>query len=215
MPSEGDLTKTKNDSTGTSTTEGDDTIHYTAKELVYYNPFWNPETNELDFVYYINKWGFNNPDIITLTFGSNDLGNFAEASQEQVDEVVEKAVSVVDRIHEQLPACKVLVTCSCYGYKGVAQNNFREVFRIKNIQKYYKTLVSRMGQSTDYKSYVRIVPTMCMIDRENGFSVTENKLHSSYPAVKYATDIVHPNTNGFNQFADAMLGYAYDVLGES
>ena len=215
MPSEGDLTKTKNDSTGTSTTEGDDTIHYSAKELVYYNPFWNPETNELDFVYYIDKWEFDNPDIITLTFGSNDLGNFAEASQEQVDEVVEKAVSVVDRIHEQLPACKVLVTCSCYGYKGVAQNNFREVFRIKNIQKYYKTLVSRMGQSTDYKSYVRIVPTMCMIDRENGFSVTENKLHSSYPAVKYATDIVHPNTNGFNQFADAMLGYAYDVLGES
>ncbi|MBQ8543021.1 MAG: SGNH/GDSL hydrolase family protein [Bacteroidaceae bacterium] len=212
MPSAGTLTKTTNDSTGTETPGGDDSIQYTAKELVYYNPFWNPATNELDFAYYINKWGFATPDIITLTFGSNDLGNFAEASQDTVDAVVEKAVSVVNKIHEQLPACKVLLTCSCYGYKGVGENNFREVYRIKNIQKYYKTLINVMGQSTEYADYVRVVPTMCMIDRENGYSVSDKTLHSSYPAVKYARDIVHPSTAGFNQFADAMLGYAYDVL---
>lgn len=212
LPSTGTLTKTTNDSTGTSTSGGDDTIQYTAKELVCYNPFWNPTSNELDFAYYVNKWGFATPDIITLTFGSNDLGNFAEATQDTVDAVVAKAVSVVNRIHEQLPDCKVLITCSCYGYKGVGENNFRVIYRIKNLQKYYKTLIGVMGQSTSYGDYVRVVPTMCMIDRENGYSVTEKTLHSSYPAVKYARDIVHPNTAGFNQFADAMLGYAYDML---
>ena len=162
--------------------------------------------------YCINKWKYANPDIITLTFGSNDLGNFAEASQEKVDEIVSKAVSVVDRIHEQLPDCKVLITCSCYGYKGVGYNDFRVIYRIKNIQKYYKTLIDRMGQSTSYGNYVRIVPTMCMIDRENGFWISDKTIHSCYSSVKYASDIVHPNTKGFNQFADAMLGYAYELL---
>ena len=210
LPSSGTLTKTTNDSTGTITNGGDDTIVYNNKELVYYNPFWNPTTNELDFQYYIGKWGFGKPDVISLTFGSNDLGNFAEATDSKVEEVVSKAVEVVDKIHTQYPSCKILITTSCYGYKGVAQDNFREEYRARNLQKYYRELIRMLGESTSYSSYVRIVPTLFSMDRINSFQETTIQLHSSYPPITIGRDIVHPN-NGFDQFANAMTGCAYSL----
>ena len=214
MPTSGVLTKTTNDSTGISTSAGDSSIQYSSKELVYYNPFWNPSTNQLDFVYYINKWGFEAPDIITLTFGSNDLGNGSLRDDDTVSNVTDKAVQVVDRIHEQYPNCKVIITTSCYGYDGASAKEFQVPIRAYNLKKYYSSLVNKLGISTKYNSYVRVVPTLCMIDRNNGFNASDIKPCSLYDiTMKVSSDMVHPNTNGFYQFADGMLGYEYELLG--
>lgn len=213
IPSVGVLTKTTNDSTGTSTTQGDDTISYTSKELVYYNPFWNPTTNQLDFAYYINKWGFNAPDVISLTFGSNDLGNFVMQSDSTVSSVTDKALQVVTRIHEQYPNCKILLTTSCYGYGGNSAKENQVPIRKHNLQKYYLSLVEKMGNNTEYASYVAIVPTLCMVDRMKGFNTYKIKPCSLYEdEIEMSGDMVHPNYLGFYQFADAMLGYAYKLM---
>ena len=214
MPLSGTITKTSNDSTGTTTSAGDETIQYTSKELVYYNPFWNPLTNELDFSYYIRKWNFANPDIITLTFGGNDLGGGTLRDDDFVDGVVDKAVEVVNKIHEQLPNCKIMITTSCYGYDGGSANESQVPVRAYNLKKYYKILVERLGVKTTYSNYVRVVPTLCMVDRINGFNVAEETPCSLYSdTIKVAGDMIHPNYNGFFQFADAMLGYEYELLG--
>lgn len=213
LPSAGTLTKTSNDSTGTTTSNGDSTIQYSSKELVYYNPFWNPTTNELDFSYYIEKWGFNAPDIISLTFGSNDLGGSEMQSDSTVSYVTDKAVQVVQKIHEEYPNCKILLTTSCYGYEGSSYNEHQVVVRKYNLQKYYLSLVEKMGVKTEYADYVAIVPTLFMIDRLNGFATKEVQPCSLYDyKFVMSDDMVHPNSLGFYQYADAMLGYAYKLL---
>lgn len=213
MPSSGTLTKTTNDTTGTSTESGDDNIVYSSKEIVYYNPFWNPSTNKLDFQYYINKWGFNAPDIVSFTFGSNDLGNYALVNKEAVNTVIERVKGVIDLLHTDYPYCKILLTTSCYGYCGYSPAECITPVREHNLQLYYKGLIETFGKGTDYSQYVSVVPTLFMIDRKNGFNTSSIKPCSLYDeTINYNGDAIHPNQYGFYQFADAMLGYAYDLL---
>ena len=214
LPSNGILTKTTNDTTGTSTESGDNTITYSGKELVYYNPFWNPSTNKLDFKYYISKWNFNAPDIVSFTFGSNDLGNYVLANNESVNIIIiSRAKGVIDQLHADYPNCKILITSSCYGYSEYSPVECITPIREHNLQLYYKALVSIFGKSTNYSSFVSVIPTLFMVDRKNGFTTGSVKPCSLYDeTIIYNGDGIHPNQNGFYQYADAMLGYAYDLL---
>ena len=213
MPNSGALTKTTNQSTGNSTQEGDETIVYSSKELVYYNPFWNPATNELDFKYYITKWNFNTPDIVSFTFGSNDLGNNELVDDAAVETVVMRAKGVIDRLHSDYPNCKILLTSSCYGYAGYSPAEAYTPVREHNLQMYYNKLIKTFGKNTNYKEYLSVVPTIFMVDRENGFSTYKVTPCSLYDeSIECNSDAIHPNNKGFYQYADAMLGFAYDLL---
>ena len=218
IPDNGVLTKTSNDSLGTTTPQGDEAISYSGKELIYYNPFWNPQTDSLDFRYYIEKWNFPIPDIVSFTFGSNDLGNDALASDTLIQSIMDKAVAAVDRLHSDYPDCKVLITSSCYGYAGKSEKETITPIREHNLQGYYKALVRTFGESSKYSPFVAVVPTLFMMDRINGFNVKEVTPCDLYGQAKVmvasVSNAVHPNENGYRQYANAMLGYAYKLLGQ-
>lgn len=213
MPESGVLTKTTNDTVGTETDEGDQTVNYTAKELVCYNPFWDPSTNKLSFSYYVNKWGFNPPDMVSFTFGSNDLGNFSLREEADVDAVVAKAKTAIDQLHSDYPNCKVLITSSCYGYSGYSYSEYITPIREWNLQSYYRKLVAMFGKETEYSAFVRVVPTLFMVDRKNGFTVWDKQPCSLYSEkIKINGDAIHLGETGYYQFANSMLGYAYDLF---
>ena len=170
-----------------------------------YNPFWNPDTNQLDFKYYINYWEFENPDIIILQFTWNDLPKFATTAQ--CETFASNLKIVVERIHEQLPACKVIFSIEPAG--AILSN--QGTYFIDGSHYTRLTLNEVLQQQFDNEAYpyLFIAPSYAFVDRRNSFNTTTDNPNDNYPndEIEYSTDGVHCNTQGMQQIADCLIPY--------
>lgn len=212
IPTSGTLTKTSNASTGT-TSSGDNTISYSDVEKVYYNPFWNPMSDELDFNYYINKWGYNSPDIVVFSIGYNDVGASKYHTVESLASIVAKAKISVDRMHADYPDAKIVLNVNPLGYGGDTSNEISESMRSNNQVTYYEALINEFGESTDYVGYVEVCPSFMFVDRIDAYgskTVTIGRRISK--TITTAGDVTHCNTVGMNQIGDAIVPYIYYLV---
>ena len=213
IPMSGTLTKTANASTGSTTSSGDATISYSAVEKIYYNPFWNPGTEELDFAYYIAKWGYNPPDVVVFSLGYNDVGANKYHTVSSLAGIVTKAKTAVDRMHADYPDAKIVLNVNPMGYSGNTSNEISESMRANNNVAYYEALVEAFGESTDYSAYLAVCPSFMFVDREEAYNtktVTIGRRISK--TITTTGDATHCNTAGMNQIADAIVPYIYYLI---
>lgn len=213
IPTSGTLTKTSNASIGSTTSSGDDSITYNGVEKIYYNPFWNPTSDELDFNYYINKWNYNPPDVVVFSIGYNDVGNREYHTVESLAAIIAKAKIAVDRMHVDYPKAKIVLNVNPLGYGGDTSNEILKFMRSNNQIVYYEALINKFGETTEYKSYVAVCPSFMFVDRINAYSsktVTVGRRISK--TITTAGDATHCNTNGMNQIADAIVPYIYYLI---
>ena len=213
IPTSGTLTKTSNASTGSTTSNGDDSITYNGVEKIYYNPFWNPTSDELDFNYYINKWNYNSPDVVVFSIGYNDVGNRKYHTVESLASIVAKAKVVVDRMHVDYPNAKIVLNVNPLGYGGDTSNEISESMRSNNQVTYYEALVNEFGESTDYVGYVAVCPSFMFVDRIDAYNsktVTIGRRISK--TITTTGDVTHCNTAGMNQIGDAIVAYIYYLI---
>lgn len=213
IPMSGTLTKTANASTGSTTSSGDATISYSAVEKIYYNPFWNPGTEELDFAYYIAKWGYNPPDVVVFSLGYNDVGANKYHTVSSLAGIVTKAKTAVDRMHADYPDAKIVLNVNPMGYSGNTSNEILESMRANNQAAYYEALVETFGESTDYSAYLAVCPSFMFVDREEAYNtktVTIGRRISK--TITTTGDSTHCNVGGMNQIADAIVPYIYYLI---
>ena len=213
IPTSGTLTKTSNASTGLITSSGDDTITYSGVEKIYYNPFWNPTSDELDFNYYINKWNYNSPDVVVFSIGYNDVGNGKYHTVESLAPIIAKAKVAVDRMHADYPNAKIVLNVNPLGYGGDTSNEISESMRSNNQITYYEALINEFGETTEYKSYVVVCPSFMFVDRVDAYNlktVTIGRRISK--TITTAGDVTHCNTDGMNQIADSIVAYIYYLI---
>ena len=183
---------------------GQNTINYSASEAAYFNPFWNPATNLLDFNYYLAKFSFPNPSHICIQFTWNDISTWATDSALGI--VVARVKTIVDTIHTQLPSAKIVFSIEPMGAVNTQLDFFGKLY---SVLKFAKLMFSQFTDSSSYNTFVRIAPSYAYVDLENGYTGSNVALSSRYPSVlEPYSDGVHCNEAGMRQIADCV----YDNL---
>ena len=183
FPNIGTITKTE--SRPGLVLEGDETIEYTSSTDAYFNPFWNPSTEKLDFKYYIKFWDFEIPDIVVLKFGWNDLPIWA--SDEKISNVINNALKIFNQLHSDFPNTKIIFSIQGFGQVNNTKNRDVEGTFYTRL-KFSKKLSEIFENKNSSYDFVYLAPTYAWIDPYNG----------------YLSDAIHPNELGFRQIADCL-----------
>ena len=220
FPASGTITKT--DSENGSTLEGDETIAYTSFDDARFNPFWNPTTDELDFQYYFDYWGFEIPDIFIMQWGYNEVNLFDEIDGERVELAKTRAKTIVDKFHAQYPNTKIIFGLEIYGreavtYSGNYNNNSngKKYSILSFAEKLISLFENNDDSGTPYSNYVTLVPLYAMFDHIYGYgALTEISLCDLYSNAKTTVgqngkDGVHPS---YSDGGLRELGRAYEPV---
>ena len=153
-----------------------------------FNPFWNPETDRLDFAYYLNATGQEAPDIVSFLFTWNDLPPYA--TRKECLRFAGNLRQCVDRLQDQLPETKVLIGIEPAGAllsgRGADIVDGHHYTRLSCLRALSETFAG--------DPFVSIVPAYAFVDRLNSFDHGE-----------YAVDDIHCNLSGMRQIADAFV----------
>ena len=220
FPASGTITKT--DSENGSTLEGDETIAYTSFDDARFNPFWNPTTDELDFQYYFDYWGFEIPDIFIMQWGYNEVNLFDEIDGERVELAKTRAKTIVDKFHAQYPNTKIIFGLEIYGreavtYSGNYNNNSngKKYSILSFAEKLISLFENNDDSGTPYSNYVTLVPLYALMDHIYGYGpLTEISLCDLYSNAKTTVgqngkDGVHPS---YSDGGLRELGRAYEPV---
>ena len=200
---------------------GDDVIMYSSFDDARYNPFWNPQTDELDFQYYFNYWGFGIPDIFIMQWGYNEVNNYDNIDSANVLQAVSRAKQIIDKFHSQCPGAIVLFGLEIYGREGIkyagglSNSADSKKFAVLSMaEKFIETF-----ETYAYKDYVMLVPLYALMDHINGYgSYTEIQLCDLYTYGKETvaingTDGVHPSYKyGLTEIGRAYAPYILNIV---
>lgn len=219
FPSSGTITKTQ--SANGNTLAGDATITYTSADDARYNPFWNPSTDELDFKYYFDYWGFDAPDIFILQWGYNEVKSYEDVNSESVQTARLRAKQIIDKFHNQYPDTKFVFGLEVYGaelmtFSGGSNNNNSP--KKYSVLSFAEEIISLFEGNDDtgnpYSDYVTLVPVYAMMDNIYGYgSLSEKSLCDLYGAtttvLQNGRDGVHPSydSGGLRE-----IGRAYEPV---
>lgn len=220
FPSSGTITKTQ--SVNGNTLAGDATITYTSVDDARYNPFWNPSTDELDFKYYFDYWGFDIPDIFILQWGYNEVKPYEGVNPESSIQTAKlRAKRVIDKFHSQYPNTKFVFGLEIYGaelmiFSGGSNNNNSP--KKYSVLSFAEEIISLFEGNDDtgnpYSDYVTLVPVYAMMDNIYGYGpLSEKSLCDLYGAtttvLQNGRDGVHPSydSGGLRE-----IGRAYEPV---
>ena len=219
FPSSGTITKTQ--SANGNTLAGDATITYTSADDARYNPFWNSSTDELDFKYYFDYWGFDIPDIFILQWGYNEVKSYEGVNSESVQTAKLRAKRIIDKFHNQYPDTKFVFGLEVYGaelmiFSGGSNNNNSP--KKYSVLSFAEEIISLFEGNDDtgnpYSDYVTLVPVYAMMDNIYGYGpLSEKSLCDLYGAtttvLQNGRDGVHPSydSGGLRE-----IGRAYEPV---
>ena len=207
FPTSGIITKTQSENG--DTLAGDTIINYTSFDDARFNPFWNPETNELDFQYYFNYWGVEVPDVYILQWSYNDIGyGFNGNDSSMIQTAKSRAKIIIDKFHKQYPSVKFIFSVGLYGSETPRNDGTFPIPWNSNDTKKYSVLsfaeeIINLFEGQDdagdnYSDYVIVVPAYAMADAIYGYGpITEIKVNELYydcvvKTLNPGKDGVHP-----------------------
>ena len=202
FPVTGSLTKTHS--------VGDDTVSYSNAQVVYFNPFWNVTSKELDFSYYINLWEFANPDLLILQFTWNDLNNYA--TDNAITTFITNIKTVIDTFHSEYPDAKAIFSIEPQG--SLLPSGFDADGRNYSTLNFAKRMFETFEDDENYNTWFRVSPSYCGVDRINGYGGSDVALCSRYPNIltKVAGDTTHCNDAGMRQISDVIIPIIYSLI---
>ena len=191
---------------------GDDTITWTAAVKSSINPFWNDETEQLDFPAYVDKWCGGTIDVVYTLLTWNGLGSVIES--QDFSSLVGYATTLFRHIHSNYPDVKIKMmgvqVPDCrqgMGSLGAPrENGYTDMYGLivtaLNMNKAYEDLCNE----AEFSSYVEFVNVSSQVDSEYNMPFVEkdvNTRNSDYKD-KVGTNDVHPSTPGYLQIADVV-----------
>ena len=190
------------------TGSGDAQIEYQSYESEYYNPFYNNETNKLDFTTYANSYCDGSIDYfvwhcgVNGIFGSNDAG---------VESEINSFKTILRAFHEEFPSSKVIISSIPIGsptggfganYGTSLTSNYYTF--LKQAMNYARALIELCADE-EFSSYTYYCPVMEEFDCENSYPASETNVNNRVDVKeKLGTNGVHPTDAGYKLVADAM-----------
>lgn len=200
---------------GTLTKEGelagDSSISYTNADKAYFNPFWNKDTKQLDFIQYINYWQFEEPNLFCLQFTWNDIPVWAETSQ--IDKCINNVKTIIDKFHSDYPNAKVVFSIEPFG--SLLPSDLDIDGKMYSVLTFANAMYATFEDDPLYNTWFKVSPSYSGVDRINGYySGGEVALCDRFPDVKtkIAGDTVHCNEQGMRQIGDIIVPIIYSLF---
>jgi hypothetical protein len=186
---------------------GDTAINYSSSQTDAGNPFWNVDTNQLDFPKYVNTYMGGQCDCIFFLL----TWNGQTANRSGFTGVIATAKVLVNHIHASYPNCKIKImgiqvpslnggmgANSGAGGTGYA-DTFGMVKTALNLNKAYQDWCNEAAYST----FCEFVNVSSQFDSENNMPEADAKVNiRSAKIEKRGINGVHPATEGYYQIGD-------------
>ena len=211
-------TSTVNPKIGTSLRAVEDnfTIEVESYEYCDANPFWNNETQKLDFKKYIKDNNFEEPDLIFTFLTGNGL--YIPYDEEFPNHQVYGDL-FLKSLHEDFPKALfgimgIEVPCvnggvtACYGASGYYNDWYGYMVSVLNydkwLEQYVNTELKGISLYTDIKS---------QFDSEHNYPYEMVKVNNrSDTTERIGTNGLHPSIDGYKQIGDAFFRFLVQMV---
>lgn len=189
---------------------GDATLAFSSYSADSGNPFWEADTNSLDFPQYVNTYMGGACDVIyfLLTWNGQTPWRTDFAS------MITTAKTLIDHIHTHYPNCKIKIMGvqvpslnggmgANYGATGTSYaDTYGNVVTVLNMNKAYQDWCNEAA----YSSFLEFVNVSAQFDSENNMPETDKAVNTrSTKTEKIGTNGVHPSTEGYYQIGDVVF----------
>ena len=189
---------------------GDLAINYSSHSVDSANPLWDYTNNEMTFINYANLYANGNIDVVYVfltwntplsswredwTWFNAQIKIFADTLHSEFPNAKLKLMAV------QLPSLKLMMPA--YGANGSGYaDTYGMLVSAFNMQKAYQDWCNQ----DDYKNWCEFVSVASQFDSDYNMAYTEKDVNTRNSTHKeaYASNGVHPSTNGYMQIADVV-----------
>ena len=165
------------------------------------NPFYNSETENFDFEYYMETQGYDNVDYVFICLGTNDI---ARGNHQSDEELLEYYNTMINSIKSFNSSIKIGVWLP--PTRGLSDNNFKGT--ITNSLKMNKFLIENYDSRESENIY--LVPVYMNVDPYHDYNTAQVPVTSRSSDILMtinSPDAVHPKTLGYQHIADLIYGY--------
>ena len=173
------------------------------------NHLWNPNTNDIDFNYFMQKYGNGETiNYVVALIGWNDYDmrntTWKDYATEGISAIERKARKFIGRLHEQYPNCHVLLVG--YHVSTTAERNMHPNLPYEARNKFVWELNDLYKSFEDEFSFVHFIHTASQFDSYNNMRKQNTKPNIyAVNTIEMVTDDVHPAPEGYYQYGDAEL----------
>ena len=189
---------------------GDVALEFSSSEADAGNPFWESDTNSLDFPQYVNTYMNGSCDVIYFLLSWNGQS----PNRTDFSSMTTCAKVLIDHIHTEYPNCKMKIMGvqvpslnggmgANYGADGTGlSDTYGMVVTALNMNKAYQDWCNEPA----YSSFLEFVNISSQFDSENNMPESDVPVNSrSSKTEKIGTNGVHPATAGYYQIADVVF----------
>lgn len=173
------------------------------------NHLWNPNTNDIDFNYFMQKYGNDeNINYAVVLVGWNDYDmrttTWKDYATEGISAIERKARKFIGRLHEQYPNCHILLVG--YHVSTTAERNMHPNLPYEARNKFVWELNDLYKSFENEFSFVHFIHTASQFDSYNNMRKQNTKPNIyAVNTIEMVTDDVHPAPEGYYQYGDAEL----------
>lgn len=175
-------------------------IVYTASANSAGNPFWNSDTNAVDFANYASNQGVSTIDYVYVLLGWNNWSTAPATYKAQ-------AQTFIDNVHSSFPNAKIILmgleipSASGLAVNYGATDNISDYYKM---QQYVFNLDSLYLELVDSNTNVYSVNISGQFDTLHNMQTGTRQVNTRNSTTEtYQTNGVHPATSGYLQIADA------------
>ncbi|MBR1970118.1 MAG: SGNH/GDSL hydrolase family protein [Clostridia bacterium] len=178
------------------------------------SPFINPETNEADIRWYLDKNNIDNLDLVYILLGTNGWKSEPHeglTDEEYVKLHADNGRKLADLIHEASPNAKIkvlgLIGCSVNGGTGTsygARLPYCDDYGYMHFTMLLNKAYEEWTNEEKYKDFMEFVNLSGQIDADHAFPCEEKRVNTRSTATEtIGTNGAHPSYEGYMQIADA------------
>ena len=197
---------------------GDETIAYTSFEIENFSPFINPDTGEVDFQPYADKYCNGRIDVLITSLGINSIFGLKQ-DLSFLDGILNDAKIFIRKYHEQFPNGKFgLSTIQMPSQNGGFAANYGA--STSAIQRAYERNVfalnkayQNLANEEEFSSYVYIIDNASQVDPDYSYPTEDKKVNMRTDITeKVGTNAVHFTAIGANMIADSVYRFISNIV---
>lgn len=176
------------------------------------SPFYNYQTEEIDFKNYCRENGIDKIDAMYILLGGNSVRTVNNPAVNSCPDVVKRAKEFVDIVHNLLPDVKIkIMTLPLPSVTGGCGSNYGALlpycdrYGVSNFVFELNLQYEAWTKEKDYCDFMEYINISGQFDAENSYPETDKPVNiRSTKTEKIGTNALHPTNEGYMQIADAV-----------